>query len=237
MPVYQLTPFKPTPKLLTPGIPAYFWGSFRDTTGPTVGNVLSTSGNGSTSTVKVQILGGNVPIVSALSVPLITIVGSAGATGAYNVTNVAITSISVATNPDSGIYNISFAGSGSSAAAADAGQFIIPQPEVAETLVTDAKSAPLVMPYNIMSANLNQAVTVVASFPSIPTSIILYLQQALQDLDAEYADVNTIVTVAGGAVTGGGQISVDPTLGRFFRVRAGDMIGGTLPTLIVKMMI
>jgi hypothetical protein len=156
----------------------------------------------------------------------------------FNVTNAAITAVSAANNPDNGVYALAYAiSSTSSPIQADAGQFIVPQPEVAEALVSDAKSAPLVMPYNIMNANLNQAVTVVASFPSLPTSIILYLQQALQDLDAEYADVATIVTVAGGSITSGGQITVDPTLGRFFRVRAGDLVGGTLPTLIVKMMI
>jgi hypothetical protein len=203
----------------------YLWGKFNDKTGPTVGNVLSTGGNGTTSTVKVQILGGNVPIVSALSVPLITIVGTANAAGAYNAVNVALVSVSAATNPDSGIYTFTFLGSGSSAAAADAGQFIVPQPETAETLVTDAKSDRCTMPFGNATFNQNQGLTAVVSFPSLPTSIIVYLQQAVQDLDSEYQDVAAVVTVAGGVVTVGGEITVDPTLGRFFRFRNGDMVG------------
>jgi hypothetical protein len=229
---YQTTPFKPTPNVMTPGIPIYFWGSWNDKTGPTAGNVLNDSGNGSTSTLVVQILSGNVPVVGAL----ISTVGTQNAAGGYNVTNAVITSVSAPTVPDAGIYTIQFANTATSASAKDAGQFLIPQPEIGEPLVAGA-SVPYVMMYNIMNANLNQAVTVVASFPSLPTSVVLYLQQALQDLDSEYQTVATIATVATGAVQGSPQITVDPTLGRFFRVLNGTVVGGTSPSVIVKMMI
>jgi hypothetical protein len=65
----------------------------------------------------------------------------------------------------------------------------------------------------------------------------VYLQQAVQDIDAEYTTVATVVTVSGGQVQSGGQITVDPTLGRFFRLLNGDMVGGTLPTIIAKLLI
>lgn len=233
MPSYILSPFKNPPQLFVPGFPAYVWGSFNDKIGPTTGNVLSDSGTGSVSTYTVQILAGNVPKVGSL----LTVIGTANAAGAYNITNVALASVSAANNPDNGVYILTAAGSGSSATLSDAGQFIIPQPEVAEALVTDAKSVPVVVPYNIMNANLNEAITVVVSFPSLPTSIIVYLQQAVQDIDAEYTTVATVVTVSGGQVQSGGQITVDPTLGRFFRLLNGDMVGGTLPTIIAKLLI
>jgi hypothetical protein len=217
---------------MTPGIPAYFWGTWNDKTAPTSGNILSDSGNGSTSTITIKIVGGNIPVAGAL----FTSIGTANAAGAYNFTNAPILSVSSPANPDEGVYTITVAGTGSSANAADSGQFLIPQPEIGEPLVAGA-SAPLVQMYNIMSANLSQAVTVVASFPSLPTSVILYLQQALQDLDSEYQTVATIATVSTGAVQGSPQISVDPTLGRFFRVLNGTVIGGTLPTVICKIMI
>jgi hypothetical protein len=230
MPSYQLTPFKATPKLLTPGIPAFFWGSFNDKTGPTTGNIVSISANGTSLLYVVRIMSGNIPIAGSL----FTVVGTASAT--YDLTNSVITAVSSPANPDEGIYTISVASLASFSSIQDSGQFMIPQPEVGEALAAGA-SAPLVMPYNIMNANLNQAVTVVASFPSLPTSVVLSLQQALQDLDSEYATVAVIATVAGGAVTTGPQITVDPTLGRFFRVLNGTVIGGTLPTVICKIMI
>jgi hypothetical protein len=93
------------------------------------------------------------------------------------------------------------------------------------------------MPFNSMGPNLNQAMTVVASFPSLPTSVIVYLQQAVIDLDSEYQTIATIATVAGGAVSGSPQITVDPTLGSFFRVLNGTVVGGTLPTVVVKILL
>ena len=232
MPPYILSPFKPMPVLLTPGIPAYLWGSYNDKTGPTTGYVISDSGNGTTSTVTVQIQAGNIPFVGAL----LTIVGTANAGGAYNVTNATILTVSAAANPDTGIYTLTYAGAGTSASAKDYGQFIIPQPEVAEALVAGA-SAPVAMPFNIMNANMNQALTAVASFPSLPTSVVLSLQQAVNDINSEYATVAVIATVTGGAVVGNSQITVDPTLGRFFRVLNGAVVGGTSPTVIVKILL
>lgn len=225
MPAYILSPFKPTPNAISPGMPTYLWGSFNDKTGPTVGQVLSDSGNGTTSTVVIRILGGNVPIVSTLSVPLITIVGSANAGGAYNVTNATILSISAAASPDEGVYTVTFAGTGVSTSAQDSGLFQIPQPEVAEVLVTGA-SIPAVMPYNIFNANMNQGITVVVGFVgTLPTAAVINLQQAVQDLNSEYANVAVVATVAGSAITVGPQITVDPTLGRFFRLNTTGLTG------------
>jgi len=156
----------------------------------------------------------------------------------FNVVNVAITQVSAANNPDNGVYAIAYTITSTfTPIQADAGQFIVPQPENSETLVSDAKSDRVCMPYNMLLGNINQAITVVVSFPSLPTSIIVYLEQAVQDIDSEYATVATVVTVAGGSVTSGGQILVDPTLGRFFRLRNGDMVGGTNPSIIAKILI
>ncbi len=232
MSAYIKSPFKASPKLIIAGIPSYLWGSYNRSTGPTQGFVLSDSGNGATSTIVVQIQSGNIPFVGSL----LTIVGTANAAGAYNFTNAIILSVSAPANPDSGVYTLTVSGSGNSASAADYGQFIIPQPEIGEALVAGA-SAPVCMPFNSMGPNLNQAMTVVASFPSLPTSVIVYLQQAVIDLDSEYQTIATIATVAGGAVSGSPQITVDPTLGSFFRVLNGTVVGGTLPTVVVKILL
>src|SRR5271166_3646112 len=123
---YQKTPFKALPTLLVSGTAEYVLGSWNIKTGPTLGYVISDSGNGTTSTVIFQITSGNVPIISGGSVPLVTIVGTANSSGGYNVTNVAVASVSVT---DAGIATITFLGSGSSASAQDSGQVYIGQPE------------------------------------------------------------------------------------------------------------
>jgi len=233
MPAYITSPFKPTPNAMTPGMPIYLWGSYNDKVGPTVGNVLGNSASGTTATLRVQILGGNVPKVGAL----ITVVGTANSAGIFNVTNAAITAVSAAINPDSGIYAIQYAISSTTQLyTQDAGQFQVPQPEIAEALAAGA-SIPAVMPFNVMGPNLNQALTAVVSFPSLPTSVVVYLQQAIFDIDSEYQTVCTVATVATGAVQGSPQITVDPTLGRFFRFLNGTVVGGTLPTIIAKLIL
>jgi hypothetical protein len=233
MPAYITSPFKPTPTLLIPGFPTYLWGSWNDKTGPTQGVVLQSLGIGATAELIVKILSGNIPVVGAL----ITVVGVA-ASANFNVTNAVITAVDKyphGNNPDNGMYALAYAATVATPMQADAGQFIIPQPEVAEAL-TAVSSAPVVMPYGNSTYNQNQGLTAVVSFPSLPTSVIVSLQQAVQDIDSEYATIAVAATVAGGVVTTGPQITVDPTLGRFFRFSNGAVVGGTLPTIIAKLL-
>ena len=232
MPAYQTTPFKASPVLLTPGTPSYLWGSYNDKTSPTFGYVISDSAFTTTGTVTFRIVSGNVPIVGAL----ISVVGTANAGGNFNVTNATILTV-VCT--DAGICTVTYAITSSSVAVgtADSGEVIVPQPEIAEAL-TAGNSAPVVVPYNNVTANLNQALTVVVSFPSLPSSVVINLQQAVQDMDSEYQNCGLVATVSGGAVTAAGsQITVDPTLGRFFRLNNGTVTGGTLPTIIGKILL
>lgn len=226
---YQLTPFKQPPALLVAGTPQYLYGSYNDKTGPTLGYVISDSGNGTTSTVVFQIQSGNVPIVGAL----VTIVGTANAAGGYNVTNVAIATV---TTTEQGVCTITFLNTATSASAQDFGAVQIPQPEVGEA-VTAGSSVPCVAPYNNTTYNLNQALTAVISFPSFTslTAATINLQQAIQDMDSEYQTVATAATVAGGVITAGPQITVDPTLGRFFRFNTSGITG--TGTIVAKLML
>src|ERR1035437_6143899 len=138
MPSYIQSPFKPMPHLLTPNTPTYVWGSFNDLTGPTTGNVLSDSAVTTTATVKLQILSGNVPKAGSL----ITIVGAANSVN-FNVVNASLISVSSPTNPDTGIYTVTFTiTSTSQGTLADAGQFIIPQPELGENVSGTGASVP-----------------------------------------------------------------------------------------------
>jgi hypothetical protein len=231
MSAYIKSPFKPMPSVLMSGFPSYLWGKFNDKTSPTLGNVLSDSGNGATSSVVVQILSGNVPIVSALSKPLITIVGSANAAGAYNVTNAALTSVSASANPDAGIYTFQFLGTGNSASAQDAGQWIVPQPEVSEVLVAGA-SVPVAVSFNTATLNQGKTLSAVVAFPTIPTTAVVTLQSADIDLDSEYADIATVASVAGSVVTGG-QVSIGTLDARFYRFNTTGITGAG--TIVAKL--
>lgn len=232
MPAYQTTPFKAMPKLLVAGTPEYLFGSYNDKTGPTLGFVISDSAVTTTGTVTFQITSGNIPVVGAK----ITVVGTANASGNFNVTNGTILTV---TTTNSGVCTVTYAITSSTVAAntADNGQVSIPQVETGETLANGA-SIPASMPYNNVNANLNQALTAVATFPSLPTAAVITLQQAVFDIDAEYANIATVATVSGGVVTASGsQITVDPTLGRFFRFNVTGVSGGTAPTVAAKLLL
>src|ERR1039458_4801814 len=190
---YITSPFKPAPVLLIPGVPEYLLGSYNDKTGPTLGYVVSDSAVTTTGTVTFRIASGNVPIAGAL----ITVIGTANASGNFNVTNATIISV-ICT--DAGICTVTYAITSSTVAAgtADGGQVSVPQPEIGEVLASNDvyNSAPAVMPYGDATSNLNQAITAVAAFTTFPTTGVVTLQQAVKDIDSEYATVATVATAS-----------------------------------------
>lgn len=198
---YQTTPFKAAPQALVPGAPAYLFGSFNDKTGPTLGTVISDSGTGAVSTVTFQILSGNIPAVDSL----VTIISSANAAGAYNVTNATVLSVTQVNTPDNGVYRITFSGSGNSATAADVGQVYIAQREVGDPLTTTVASTPVVSGAagpNSNGKSLSVTVKLPANTtanPSNLTGVTVVLQGANFDLDSEY---NTIATIGTGLAAG-----------------------------------
>jgi hypothetical protein len=229
MPSYVKSPFKPSPVALYAGIPVYLFGSYNDKTGPTTGNVLSDSGNGTTSTVVFQIQSGNIPFINAL----VTIVGTGNASGNYNVTNVTVTGVSTTT---SGICTITFQGAGNSSSTADTGMVIIPQPELADNVSANGASVPTAIAFQNAQSDQGRSLTAIVSFPVLPTAAIVTLQQAIQDNDAEYQDVATVISVAGGAATGG-QITLAKELGRFYRFNvSGFTASGNQATVVGKLL-
>lgn len=204
MGVYQTTPFKPMPQLLVPGAPSYVFGSFNDKTGPTLGTVISDSGNGTTSTVTFQILSGNIPITDTL----VSIVGTKNAAGAYNVTNALVLSVTQVDTPDDGVYTITFAGSGNSAKASDYGQVYIGQREVGEALTTTAATVPVMAGAagpNSNGKSLSVTIKLPASTTANPSNlsgVTAVIQGANVDLDSEYNTIGTIGTaLAAGSTT------------------------------------
>ncbi len=189
MPVYQTTPFKASPVLAVAGTPTYLLGSYNDKTGPTVGVVISDSAVTTTGTLTFQIMGGNIPAVESL----ITVVGTANGSGNFNVTNVAIATV---TTTDAGVCTVTYTITSSSVPAntPDNGHVIIPQPEVGETVAAPTKSVPVARPYNNPEIQEGQALTAVLNLGAGLSGLTATLEGADVDLDSEYTTIHTFVT-------------------------------------------
>jgi hypothetical protein len=183
---YQTTPFKQPPALAVAGTPQYLLGSWNDRTGPTLGYVISDSGNGTTSTVVFQIASGNVPVVGAL----VSIVGTANSSGGYNVTNVAIATV---VTTEQGTCTITFLNTATSASAQDAGAVQVPQPEIGESVTSTYSSVPVAVPFN--NPEMQEGKSITASVNLITggtlSGVTAVLQGANIDLDGEYQTIHT----------------------------------------------
>lgn len=187
---YINSPFKPSPILAVAGTPVYLLGSYNDKTSPTLGFVISDSAVTTTGTLTFQITSGLPPIVGAL----ITVVGTANASGNFNVTNAAI--LTVVTNTTTGVCSVTYAITSSSVAigTSDAGQVIIPQTEVGETTAAfPYSSVPVAVPFNNPEMQEGKSITASINLSSGLSGITAVLQGANIDLDSEYVTIHTFV--------------------------------------------
>ena len=140
MPAYSNDPSAAI-ALALPGTAAYVWGSLSDRIAPsrmTVTNVALTT---NVATLTVQIIEGNIPAVGAL----VTVKGTQQASGAFNVTAVAITGVSI--NAVSGAGTITFALTHANVgSAADSGQAVAPQAITFESVSTNENSVAVALP-------------------------------------------------------------------------------------------
>src|ERR1700758_782888 len=150
MSAYIKSPFKQPPQLAVAGTPAYLIGSYNDKTGPTFGYIQTDATNGTTTaTVVFQITQGNAPAVG----DLITVVGAANSAN-FNVTNVAIATVSTTA---AGVCTVTYTITSTATPTtqtADGGQVIIPRPEVGETIAAAYQSVPVARPFN--NANIQE---------------------------------------------------------------------------------
>lgn len=221
MPLYSKSPFKPTPTLLVQGKPEYVFGSWNDKTGPTLGNVISDSAVTTTGTLTFNITSGNIPTVGSL----ITVVGTANASGNFNVTNAQIlTAITTA----AGVATVTYAITSSSVAVgtADSGQVAIPQPELGDILTSfAASSVPVVCPAS-PSQQSGKSLSATVKLPaqqagvaSTLSAVTVLIQGANFDEDSQY---NTIGTLTAAGTSVGGPNTYDWQSGQ------GDTTTGTL---------
>jgi hypothetical protein len=222
MPQYQLTPFKQVPALLVGGTPQYVYGSYDDRSSPTQGKVLTNAGATTTATLVFQILSGNVPSVG----DKITVVGCANSAN-FNVTNAFILTVSTTV---AGVCTVTYAiTSTNQATTADGGQVIIPRLEVGEALQNGA-SVPVAKAANNALVDQSEVIMVSVSFPILPKTCNVYLQEALVDLDSEYSNIAQVAAVSNSVAAGS---VVFPTsievAGRFYRLAVSGLVGtGTI---------
>ena len=206
MSAYIKSPYKPVPTLLVQGRPEYVFGSWLDKTGPTLGYVVSDSAVTTTGTLTFSIASGNVPAVGSL----ITVVGTANASGNFNVTNVQILS---ATTTAAGISTVTYTIASSTVASGtpDGGQVSIPQPELGDILAAFPASSIAVAcpssPGNQSGKSLSATVKLPAQqlgVASTLSAVTVLIQGANFDEDAQYNTIGTIT--AAGTASGGPNV-------------------------------
>lgn len=224
MPAFNKSPFAAYIKLLYAGVAEYLFGSYSQANSATQLYVTSTAIAANVATLGVTIYGGNPPAVGSL----ITVQGTQTGSGEFNVTNVALASVTLNT---AGVGTVTFALTGANqATTADAGIALVPVP-IALEAITAVASVAVAMSNNSFGGDLDRTVTAQAIFGTLPTAVTVSLQGSMVNADADYVTVGTIATVAGSAVTANGVTVVANWL--FYRALVSGLTGtGTFAVLI-----
>lgn len=140
MPAYSNNPLQAI-ALALPGTPVYVWGSFNDRVSPTKMTVSNVALASNVATLTVQVIEGNVPVAGQL----VTVSGTQTSSGAFNVTAVAIASVSI--NATTGAGTITFALTHANVSSTpDSGLAVAPQLVVPEAVTTNENSVPVALP-------------------------------------------------------------------------------------------
>lgn len=137
MPKYSASPFNAI-QMALPGRPAYVWGGFNDAVGPTSMRVTNVAITTNVATLNVTVFEGNIPVVGSF----ITVRGTQQAAGIFNVTAVALASVTI--NATTGIGTVTFALTNANVGSvADSGIAMVPQPVTFESVATNDVTQPV----------------------------------------------------------------------------------------------
>jgi hypothetical protein len=221
MPSYNSSPaVNVFPPLLQPGVTGYAFGSFDAKFPTSLMEIFLVMISGNTASIAVALREGKVPAVGSL----ITIRGTTTASGAFNVLNVPISTVSI--DPGTGIGTITFILVHADVASnPDTGMAYVPVPEVGEALVAGASQAFAIQ--DIAGENEN-GLTINWSvyFPSQPSTSTITLQCADFDRDDQY------ITVDSTNSTSVDNRSYVGTRFRFVRMVASGISGGSNPSIV-----
>lgn len=222
MPPYTSSPFNSI-SVITPGTPFYVYGGYNDRVAPSkfsISNVVLTS-NVATLTVLIQ--KGNIPAVGSL----VSVQGTQQASGAFNVTNVALTNVTV--DAVTGAGTIAFALIHADVAThSDSGFAIVATPETSEALVNNSSSVAVSVPYDSGLPDQGRSIKADVLFPTIPTAVTVDLQVAVINQDADFVYLTTVASATAGAATYS-QATIAAEPGRFYRLHVSGLTGsGTI---------
>lgn len=221
MPPFMTLPAQLQPRRgFTSGLPAYSAGSFPVGQQPAKFYVQNITASGSVVTLGVRQIEGNIPAVGQL----VTVIGTAQAGALANVTNVALSAVSI--TPATGIGTLQYSSAAPALAQTNDGGMAIAQVnDVGETLAIQKYQQFCLDPTG------GYGITWQWACPSAPATISLQLEGAINDTDAEYTIIGTAQTTVSGTI-----VSTVPELVRFVRVNVTAFTGGASPTIVAKLL-
>lgn len=224
------------------GTPIYFYGSLNQDQQDTLMQVTSVACASNVATIGVTIQQGNIPVVGNL----IWVTGTTNASGAYNVSGVAIASVT-AVSASAGTYTLTYACTTADlSTAAAAGKAIVPVQEVPEAVAANT-SAAVYVPSQEPVDNGARTITVAVEFPTIQASTgaaTIKLYTAINNngllpgaTGSEWTLMGTdgvVGTLAAGAATKSGLTTFTTPAGRWFCLQTTSVTGTN--TVIAKML-
>lgn len=220
MPPYMTLPPSLQPRRgFTRGLPAYSAGSFAVGVSPTKFYVQNVTASGATVTLGVKLVEGNIPAVGSL----ITVTGTVAGGSLVNVTNVALTAVSI--TPATGIGTVQYASAAPVLAQTpDGGMAIVSVPEVGEVNAVQKWQQFCLDPSG------GELITMTWITPSAPATLSIQLEGAIDDIDSQYAIIGTAQTTLNGTV-----VNQVPNNVRFVRVNQTAFTGGP-GTIVIKLL-
>lgn len=211
-----MPPFMTQPPQLQPrrgftrGLPAYSAGSFPLGQAPAKFYVQNVTASGSTVTLGVRQVEGNIPAVGQL----VTVTGTVVAGPLANVTNVALSAVSI--TAATGVGTISYTSAAPALAQTNDGGMAIAN-------VADVGEPNAIQKWQqfCLDPSGGELITLVWACPSAPTTISLQLEGAVDDVDAQYAIIGAAQTTTSGQVVFSTPVGV-----RFVRVNETALTGG-----------
>jgi len=226
------------------GQPSYFYGSRAFDQQDMLAQITSVACASNVATIGITIQQGNIPAVGNL----LWVQGTANASGAYNVSGVAIASVT-AVSAALGTYTLTYACTTADlSTAAAAGKCVVPVQEVAETVAANTSVAFYVPSQEPVNDGV-RSITVSCTFPTIQATTgaaTIKLYTAINnngslpgDTGSEWTlmtplTVGTVGVLAAGAATQSGLVTFNTPAARWFCLQTTAVTG--VNKVIAKML-
>lgn len=209
-----MPPFMTLPPQLQPrrgftrGLPSYSAGSFPLGQAPAKFYVTNVTASGSTVTLGVRQVEGNIPAVGQL----VTVTGTSVAGPLANVTNVALSAVAI--TPATGVGTISYASAAPALAQTNDGGMAIAN-------VSDVGEVNAVQKWQQFALDPAGGELLTMTWASTAATVALQLEGAIDDVDAQYTIIGTSQSTLTGTLT-----QTVPNGVRFVRVNQTAFTGG-----------